>query len=262
MGSRATAPARRGSPGTGRVRRPARGRRRVRPSTRRCRRGCARGAGRLERLRPRCRRRGQQPVNACTVWSLQALGGSWSGAISITGTPRTLRKEWRRGCGGSGATAPLGHSQEYADTTQASARTRADTNPAGRQPDTPGGTSARRARHGPTQAVAHLPQAPVQPESKDVSRQGRPHPGAATLKELPETLRISPSIRDDSARIVLPQFTPGGPTLRERTRTALAFDSPLSAVHLTGDSTRDQHGTGATEQDSRCPAPAAAVVWQ
>jgi hypothetical protein len=42
--------------------------------------------------------------------------------------------------------------------------------------------------------MADLPQIPVQPESNDVNRRRRPHPGAATLK----TLTVSPDRRADA----------------------------------------------------------------
>jgi len=42
----------------------------------------------------------------------------------------------------------------------------------------------RRGRSCPSEVLADLPQSAVQPESNDVNRRSRPHPGAATLKDL------------------------------------------------------------------------------
>jgi hypothetical protein len=41
-----------------------------------------------------------------------------------------------------------------------------------------------RGRSCPSEVLADLPQSAVQPESNDVNRRSRPHPGAATLKDL------------------------------------------------------------------------------
>lgn len=56
--------------------------------------------------------------------------------------------------------------------------------PAHGQPGTGPGPSLRRTWDGAAEVLANLPQVTRQPESNDVHREGRPHPGAATLKRL------------------------------------------------------------------------------
>ncbi|GFH67474.1 hypothetical protein Srut_39880 [Streptomyces rutgersensis] len=51
-------------------------------------------------------------------------------------------------------------------------------------------TCPRRTWSRPPEVLADLPQVPLQSQLHDVNRQGRPHPGAATLKKLIDGIEI------------------------------------------------------------------------
>jgi hypothetical protein len=72
---------------------------------------------------------------------------------------------------------PLGHHR-----AQKAARRAVVPNTPDDQPCTGHIPSTRRTGHGTAEILADLPQIPMQPQPHDLNRQGRPHPGEATLK--------------------------------------------------------------------------------
>ncbi len=74
---------------------------------------------------------------------------------------------------------PLGHHR-----AQTAARRAVDPHTADDPPGAGLLPGTRRTGHGTAEVLADLPKIPDQPQPHDVSRQGRPHPGEATLKML------------------------------------------------------------------------------